>query len=52
MKVAVAMAGINAALHDHVTVGDGYYSMADSGDIKTVMERVKDLYFRQKDGLS
>lgn len=46
MKVGVAMAGIDVTLHDHVIVGDGYYSMADSGDIKMIMDRVKGLFFR------
>lgn len=43
MKVAVAMTGINVALHDHVIVGDGYYSMADSGDIQMIMGRMKEI---------
>lgn len=43
LKVAVAMAGIDVALHDHVIIGDGYYSMADSGDIQTIMGRMKEI---------
>lgn len=43
MKVAVAMAGIEVSLHDHVIVGDGYYSMADSGDIQMIMGRMKEI---------
>lgn len=43
MKVGVVMTGIDVLLHDHVIVGDGYYSMADSGDIKTIMDRVNKL---------
>ena len=43
MKVAVAMAGIDVSLHDHVIVGDGYYSMADSGDIQMIMGRMKEI---------
>ena len=43
MKVGVVMTGIDVSLHDHVIVGDGYYSMADSGDIKMIMDRVNDL---------
>jgi hypothetical protein len=46
MKVAVVMTGIDVLLHDHVIVADGYYSMADSGDIKTMMGRVNDLFSR------
>jgi DNA repair protein RadC len=44
MKVALVTTGIDVALHDHVIVGDGYYSMADSGDIQTIMGRVNGLY--------
>ena len=44
MKVALAMAGIDVVLHDHVIVGNGYYSMADSGDIKIIMARIKEMY--------
>ena len=43
MKVAVSMVGIDVSLHDHVIVGDGYYSMADSGDIQTIMGRMKEI---------
>ena len=43
LKAAVAMAGIDVSLHDHVIVGDGYYSMADSGDIQTIMGRMKEI---------
>ncbi len=43
MKVGVVMTGIDVLLHDHVIVGDGYYSMADSGDIKMIMDRVNNL---------
>ncbi len=46
MKVGVVMNGIDVSLHDHVVVGDGYYSMADSGDINTIMGRVNDLFSR------
>ena len=46
MKVGVVMTGIDVSLHDHVIVGDGYYSMADSGDIKMTMQRVNDLFSR------
>jgi DNA repair protein RadC len=46
MKVGVAMSSIDVALHDHIIVGDGYYSMADSGDIKIIMVRINDLILR------
>jgi DNA repair protein RadC len=43
MKVAIALASIDVALHDHVIIGDGYYSMADSGWLSGVGRRFKDL---------
>ena len=46
MKVAVVMTSIDVSLHDHVIVGDGDYSMADFGDINTIMGRVNDLFSR------
>jgi hypothetical protein len=49
MKVAVVMTGIDVELLDHVIVGDGFYSMADSGVIEMIMDRANDL-FRQKVG--
>ena len=47
MKVAVVTTGIDVLLHDHVIIGDGYYSMADSGDIKMIMDRVSDSFSRE-----
>jgi hypothetical protein len=46
MKVAVITTGIEVSLHDHVIVGDGYYSMADSGDINTIMVWVNEVFSR------
>jgi DNA repair protein RadC len=43
MKVAIALASIDVALHDHVIIGDGYHSMADSGWLSGVGRRFKDL---------
>ena len=43
MKVAIALASIDVALHDHVIIGDGYHSMADSGLLNVVGRRFKDL---------
>ena len=42
MKLALALSSIDVTLHDHIIVGDGYYSMADSGDIKATMDRIND----------
>jgi DNA repair protein RadC len=43
MKVAIALASIDVALHDHVIIGDGYHSMSDSGWLNGVGRRFKDL---------
>ena len=39
-KVFVALKSIDATLHDHIIVGDGYYSFADAG----VLEQIRDQY--------
>ena len=41
-KVGIAAASIDVCFHDHIIVGDGYYSMADSGWLKTVSKRFSD----------
>ena len=43
IKVGIAVASIDAALHDHIIVGDGYHSMADTGWLKKVSNRFSDL---------
>ena len=43
MQVGLAMASIHVLLHDHVIVGNGYYSMADEGFIETIRGRMKSL---------
>ena len=35
-KVGLAAASIDVSLHDHIIIGDGYHSMADSGWLKKV----------------
>ena len=39
MKIGIAAASIDVSFHDHIIIGDGYYSMADNGWMKTVYER-------------
>ena len=43
MKVAIALASVDVALHDHIIIGDWYHSMADSGWLNGVGKRFKDL---------
>ena len=43
MKIGIAAASIDVSFHDHIIIGDGYYSMADNGWMKTVYERFNNL---------
>ena len=43
MKIGIASASIDVSFHDHIIIGDGYYSMADNGWMKTVYERFNNL---------
>lgn len=42
IKVGIAAASIDVTLHDHIIIGDGYHSMADSGWLKKVAGRFSD----------
>jgi DNA repair protein RadC len=43
IKVGIAAASIDVSLHDHIIIGDGYYSMADTGWLKKVSNRFSEL---------
>jgi len=43
IKVGFAAASIDVSLHDHIIVGDGYHSMADTGWLKKVSSRFSNL---------
>jgi DNA repair protein RadC len=43
IKVGIAAASIDVALHDHIIIGDGYYSMADTGWLTQVSSRFSNL---------
>ena len=43
IKTAVALASIDATLHDHIIIGDGFHSMADSGWLQSIKGRYNDL---------
>lgn len=40
VKINIALASIDASLHDHIIIGNGYYSLADSG----CLQKAKDLF--------
>ena len=43
IRMAIAVASIDVILHDHIIIGDGFYSMADKGMLKSVRSRYDDL---------
>lgn len=43
IKVGIAAASIDVSLHDHIIIGDGYHSMADTGWLKKVSSRFSNL---------
>ena len=45
MKVGISLLSMDAKLHDHIIVGNSYYSMADSGDINKIKNRMREIIF-------
>ena len=43
IKVGIAAASIDVQFHDHLIVGDGYHSMADSGWLRSVTRQFSNL---------
>ncbi len=43
IKVGIAAASIDVHLHDHIIIGDGYHSMADTDWLKGVSSRFSNL---------
>lgn len=43
IKVGIAAASIDVCFHDHIIIGDGYHSMADTGWLKKVSSRFSEL---------
>lgn len=43
LKVGISLMSMDVQLHDHIIIGDGYYSMADAGDIHNIKERMGEL---------
>jgi DNA repair protein RadC len=41
-RICIAAAVIEASLHDHLIIGNGYFSMADAGYLKKISNRVSD----------
>jgi len=43
VKIGLALASIDVALHDHIIIGDGHHSMADTGFLNEVRRQHKNL---------
>ena len=43
VRMAIALASIDVDLHDHIIIGDGFHSMADSGWLKSVKTKFNSL---------
>ena len=43
VRIAIALASIDVVLHDHIIIGDGFFSMADEGWLKSVRSRYDNL---------
>ena len=43
MQIGIATRAIHVAFHDHMIVGDGYFSMADAGWMKKIQDRLIEL---------
>ena len=48
IKLGIAAASIDVILHDHIIIGDGYHSMADTGWLKKVSSTFSDLFKSKK----
>ena len=43
LKLGIAAASIDVAFHDHIIIGDGYYSMADAGRLQQISSELSKL---------
>ena len=43
LKIGVALASIDVSLHDHIIIGDGHHSMADTGYMKNIHRRYESI---------
>lgn len=42
IRIGVALDTIGVSVHDHIIIGDGYYSMASAGDLKKIQDKVSE----------
>lgn len=41
-KIGVVLESISVAIHDHMIIGDGYHSMAESGKLKNIQNKISE----------
>ncbi len=51
-RMQMALSSIDVTLHEHLIIGDGYYSMADSGLLSNLKHKVKNFVSPHQDNLS
>jgi len=42
-RIGIALDSIGVCVHDHIIIGDGYYSMANSGELKKMQDKISDI---------
>ena len=42
-RIGIVLDSIGVCIHDHIIVGDEYYSMAGAGELKTIQDKISDL---------
>jgi DNA repair protein RadC len=42
-RIGIALDSIGVCVHDHIIIGDGYYSMASSGELKKMQDKISNL---------
>jgi DNA repair protein RadC len=47
-KIALALESIDVRLHDHIIIGDGFHSMAESGFMSNIIELFNKLLFGEE----
>ncbi|MBU2431775.1 MAG: DNA repair protein RadC, partial [Proteobacteria bacterium] len=43
IRIGIALESIGVTVHDHLVVADGYYSMASSGKLKTIQDKISEI---------
>jgi DNA repair protein RadC len=42
-RIGIALDSIGVCVHDHIIIGDGFYSMAGSGELKKMHNKISDI---------